>query len=444
MLNPVAHRISAMIAKEELKRRVLDAIDARADEIIGVGEAIWRSPELGFKEFKTAELVERKYEEMGWSYKNKIALTGSKAYLKRKGRRPTVGIIGELDTVRCPDHPDCDPITGAVHACGHNAQMAAMLGAGFGLAEVIKELDGNVAMVTVPAEEYLEIDYRNSLREKGLLEFFGGKQEFIRLGALADVDISIGSHTDSEIKGKLSVGGSNNGFVGKMVRYVGLEAHAGGAPHKGINALNAAMLGLMGIHAQRETFREEDTIRVHPIVTKGGEIVNNVPADVRMESYVRGKTVEAIKEANEKVNRALRAGAMAVGAQVEINDLPGYMPYIKDAALDKVLKANAVALVGEEQIKAKEHSTGSTDLGDISCIMPTTSIGMGGVTGTGHGRTFKIVDKEVAYILPAKVMALICVDLLCDKAKLAKEIIGGFKPTIPPGGYVEFMKGLVA
>lgn len=78
MLNPVTHRISAMIAKEELKRRVLDAIDARADEIIDVGEAIWRSPELGFKEFKTAELVERKYEEMGWSYKNKIALRVAK------------------------------------------------------------------------------------------------------------------------------------------------------------------------------------------------------------------------------------------------------------------------------------------------------------------------------------------------------------------------------
>jgi metal-dependent amidase/aminoacylase/carboxypeptidase family protein len=120
------------------------------------------------------------------------------------------------------------------------------------------------------------------------------------------------------------------------------------------------------------------------------------------------------------------------------------MPYIKDQALDRVLKANAVALVGEDQIKAKEHSTGSTDLGDVSCIMPTTSIGMGGVTGTGHGRTFKIVDKEVAYVLPAKVMALTCVDLLCNKAKLAKEIIGGFKPTIPPGGYAEFMKGLVA
>ena len=234
------------------------------------------------------------------------------------------------------------------------------------------------------------------------------------------------------------------GFIPGLVHpYIGQEAHAGGSPHKGINALNAAMLGLMAIHAQRETFKDDDTIRVHPIITKGGEIVNNVPADVRMESYVRGKTIEAIKDANIKVNRALRAGAMAVGAEVEIDDHPGYMPYIKDVVLDAVLKANAAALVGEEQIKVKGHSTGSTDLGDFSCIMPTTSIGMGGCTGAGHSRHFKIVDREIAYVLPAKVMALTCVDLLYDKAKLAKEITKGFKPTIPPSSYEVFMKGIV-
>jgi amidohydrolase len=434
-----------MVSKEDLKKRVEKAIDRRSKEIIEIGEYIWKNPELGFKEFKTAKFTEEKYEEMGWAYEKNIAITGSKAYLKKPASRPTIGIIGELDSVRCPDHPECDPITGAVHACGHNAQMATMLGAGIGLSEVINELKGNVVMVTVPAEEYLEIDYRNSLRSKGQLDFFGGKQEFIRVGALKDVDICLGSHSDFDLdKEKLSVGGSNNGFIGKMVRYVGLEAHAGGAPDKGINALNAAMLGLMGIHAQRETFKEEDTIRVHPIITKGGEIVNNVPADVRIESYVRGKTVEAIKDANMKVNRALNAGAMAVGAKVEINDMPGYMPYHKNPELEEVLTSNCNSLVGKEYVKTKGHGTGSTDLGDISCIMPTTSVGMGGVTGAGHGRSVKIVDKETEYVLPAKALALTCIDLLYENASLANKIIKGFKPTIPPAKYTKFMKDLVS
>jgi amidohydrolase len=434
------------MSREDLRKRVIEAIDRRASEIIEIGDAIWANPELGFKEFKTAELVESKYEEMSWTFKNKIAITGSKAYLKEAGPRPTVGIIGELDSVRCPEHPESDPITGAVHACGHNAQIACMMGAGFGLSDsgVMEELDGNAVMVTVPAEEYLEIDYRNSLKEKGLLEFIGGKQEFIHLGALEDIDISLGTHSALDLEKKLAVGGSNNGFMGKLVRYVGLEAHAGGAPDKGINALNAAMLGLMGIHAQRETFREEDTIRVHPIITKGGEIVNNVPADVRIETYVRGKTVEAIIDANKKVNRALRAGAMAVGAEVEINDIPGYMPYQRDLDIDALLKVNCAAVVGEDEVEERGHSTGSTDLGDISCVMPTSSFGMGGVTGTGHGRTYKIVDKGLEYVIPAKVLALTCIDLLYDGAEKAREIINAFEPKIPPKEYTQFMHKMVS
>jgi amidohydrolase len=433
------------MSKEQLKKRVLEAIDRRAAEITEIGDTIWKNPELGYKEFKTAKLVEYKYEEMGWTYKNKIAITGSKAYLKQPGPRPTVGIIGELDSIRCPEHPEADPITGAVHACGHNAQIAAMLGAGFGLADsgVLDELDGNVVMVTVPAEEYLEIDYRNNLREKGELEFLGGKQEFIHLGALADIEISLGTHSNTGLGDALGIGGSNNGFIGKLVRYIGQESHAGSSPHKGVNALNAAMLGLMGIHAQRETFREEDTIRVHPIITKGGEIVNNVPADVRIESYVRGRTIDAIIDANEKVNRALQAGAMAVGAQVEINDIPGYMPYTHHPELVAVLNDSCASVVGENRVVERGHTTGSSDMGDISCVIPTSSIGMGGVTGQSHGRTYQLVDKELQYTTPAKVLALACIDLLYDKAKKAKEIIKTYEPSIPPEEYTDFMRKMV-
>jgi len=241
----------------------------------------------------------------------------------------------------------------------------------------------------------------------------------------------------------IGVGGSNNGFIGKLVNYIGKEAHAGGAPDKGINALNAAMLGLMGIHANRETFREEDTIRVHPIITKGGEIVNNVPADVKLESYVRGKTVDAIKDANRKVNNALRAGAMAVGAEVEIVDRPGYMPYTRDPNLEKVLVAACEELVGKDQMKERGHSTGSTDMGDYSCIMPTTSIGMSGTEGQGHSRHLKIVDPVKQYIWPAKALAVTVVDLLYDGAKEAKQVIESFTPTIERHEYVEFMRKLV-
>ncbi len=429
--------------KAALKKKVLAEIDRKADEIIAYADAIWKYPELGFKEFKTAELTEKKYEEMGWRFEKEIAITGSKAYLKGDGSKPSVGIVGELDALHIPVHPEAHTASGNVHACGHHSQMAAMVGAGYGL-DVIKEyLTGEIVMVAVPAEEYIEIDYRNRLRKEGKLEFFGGKQEFIRLGAMKDIDISIGSHSAMDQVELIGVGGSNNGFIGKLVHYIGREAHAGGSPHKGVNALNAAMVGLMGIHANRETFRDQDTIRVHPIITKGGEIVNNVPADVRMESYVRGKTVDAIKDANDKVNRALRAGAMAVGAEVELHDHPGYMPYTRNDALEGVLISACEDYVGADELKHRGHSTGSTDMGDFSCIMPTTSIGMGGCDGPGHSRDFKITDPVRQYIVPAKALAMTVVDLLYDDAKAATKVIKGFKPTIKRDEYTEFMKKLV-
>ncbi len=85
--------------KAAIKKKVLAEIDRRADEIIEYANAIWKYPELGFKEFKTAELTEAKYKEMGWRYEKEIAITGSKAYLKGDGSRPSVGVVGELDAL---------------------------------------------------------------------------------------------------------------------------------------------------------------------------------------------------------------------------------------------------------------------------------------------------------------------------------------------------------
>ena len=116
----------------------------------------------------------------------------------------------------------------------------------------------------------------------------------------------------------------------KQIRFLGRAAHAGGAPQRGINALNAAMIAMNAIAAQRETFWEKDTIRIHPIITKGGDAVSVVPAEVTMETFVRGGSLEAIVDANRKVDRCLRAGAMAVGAEVEIHTIPGYLPQRND------------------------------------------------------------------------------------------------------------------
>jgi amidohydrolase len=246
-------------------------------------------------------------------------------------------------------------VTGAAHACGHNAQVAGLLGAAMGLVDAgaPDHLAGRVAFFAVPAEEYGDIEWRVAQARAGKLEFLGGKPELLRLGHFDDVALSMMIHTTSRPEdGKAGVPASNNGCIVKTVRYLGRAAHAGGAPHMGINALYAAQIGLMAINALRETFRDEDTIRVHPIITHGGSQVNVIPGEVRIETYVRGRTMEAILDTNKKVDRALRAGALALGAKVEIETLPGYMPMTCDPLMAARFKANAVALVGEEHAAA--------------------------------------------------------------------------------------------
>ena len=197
--------------------------------------------------------------------------------------------------------------TGAAHACGHHAQLAAMLGAAAGLRAVAPQLAGAICFLAAPAEEYIEIGYRSALRREGKLQYLGGKQQLIAEGAFDDIDLAMMVHAETDTKGAHVVTrGPAGGFIGKNVRFIGREAHAGGAPWLGVNALNAASLAIQAIHAQRETFRDCDAVRVHPILTKGGDLVNTVPADVRMESYVRAASLDAMRDANAKVNRAVR------------------------------------------------------------------------------------------------------------------------------------------
>ena len=269
----------------ELKARVCAAVDARRDEIVRVGRAIWERPEVGFKEFETAALVARELRALGLAPAEGLAITGVRADLPLGAEGPTVAILGELDGLPVPDHPNADPRTGVAHACGHNTQVAHMLGVAMALreADVAGELAGRVAFVAVPAEEYVELEWRREQMRAGTLEFLGGKPELLRLGHLDDVDMAMLVHaTTTPEDRQLSMPETSNGMLAKRIRFVGRAAHAAAAPHRAVNALNAATLALAAINFQRETFREEDTIRVHPIITKGGDSVNVVPAEVRI------------------------------------------------------------------------------------------------------------------------------------------------------------------
>ena len=430
---------------DDVKRAVCEAIDRQSEKIVTVGETIRKSPELGFKEFKTARLVEETMREIGLQPKGGLAITGVRGEARGKTDGPTFALLGELDGLVVAGHPVADPQTGAAHACGHNAQVAGMLGAAMGLvgAKAFEHLAGRVVFFAVPAEEYGDVAWRVEQARAGKLEFLGGKPELLRLGHFDDVDMAMMIHlTPQREYRKAGVAASSNGCIVKTVRYIGRASHAGGAPHLGINALYAAQIGLSAINAIRETFRDEDSIRVHPIITHGGSQVNVIPGDVRIETYVRGKSVEAILDANVRVDRALKAGALALGAQVEIETLPGYLPLFNHEGMSKYFVANASDQLGADNVTQMGHRSGSTDMGDISHVMPTLHPYISGASGSGHGADYKITDPKLAYVENAKQLALMAVDMLWDGAKNAKGIIAEFKPRLTKEAYLSFQRSI--
>jgi len=419
----------------EIKKRVIEEIDKNSDKIISIAKEIYDNPEMGYREFKTAEVVSRELEKLGIECKKELAITGVKGNLKGNKSLARVAVIGELDSVCCLSHPDADKTCGAVHACGHNGQIAAMLGAAMALSAVKEHLDGDVCFFATPAEEYVEIVFREKLMERGKIKFFGGKQELIRLGEFDDVDLAMMIHAEATEKNALFLNGSSLGFVAKTVNFIGKAAHAGGAPHEGINALNAAMASMMCIHAQRETFRDEDKIRVHPIITNGGELVNTVPDKVTMETYVRGANLDAINDASEKVDRALKGGSMAIGAKVDIKTYKGYLPLHQSEPMSALMAENASLLQDPPEIYYGIDMCGSSDIGDLSHIIPTIQPTMGGFSGKLHAEDYNVSNETLAYINPAKLMALTVVDLLVNNAGAALEIKKKFKQKLTKEQY---------
>lgn len=147
-----------------------------------------------------------------------------------------------------------------------------------------------------------------------------------------------------------------------------------------MNALSAHHWDCRHWDWNRETFRDEDCVRVHPIMTKGGDLVNVVPDDVVLETLVRGKTLEAFADAAEKTDRSFKAGALAMGAGYRIETMPGYLPSLPQAFPGEVVEI-AREVFGSDKVSEADltaHSGGSTDVGDVQHRMPVLTFHTGG------------------------------------------------------------------
>lgn len=436
---------------DAVEARIIKTIDDHREEILSFARDIYTHAELGYKEFQTAKKFADFTGKLGLTVEEGLAITGVKAYLNQeKKENVSLALIGELDALRIPNHKYANPETEAAHCCGHHAQLAGILGAAIALSdpETAAHLDGQVVFFAVPAEEYGEIEFKNQLKAEGKIKYGGGKCELIRIGAFDDIDLSIAHHTTANGSQKISFGkGSNNGFVSKVIKYTGKAAHAAGSPHLGVNALNAASLGLSALAYQRETFQDKDHVRVHPIITKGGNLVNVTPDEVIIETLVRACNNEAILDAANKTDRAFFAGGAAIGATVEIETMPGYLPTIPQETNDELVKAAKTASNGSYEVEIQDNfhavSGGSTDVGDLQHIQPVYTFHTGGAVGGGHSSEYDITDEELAYIMTAKIFALGAYRFLRDGAKEAKKIVSEYEPRFSKEEYIRFMDSMI-
>ena len=396
-----------------MKNRILSAIDQNRDAIIACGEYILHHPELGFREVETSRYVKETFQKLGIPYRDNLAITGVLGTVGRADAPVHICIIGEMDAIVCHGHSFADPVTGAAHACGHNAQVANMLGAAYGIvgSGMLGECDCRISFLAVPGEEFVELDYRRQLVEKGLLTYMSGKQELLHLGLFADVDAAMMIHAHPETPGKhLFLNGSSLGFEAKRLTFTGKAAH-GSEPWNGTNALDAAVLAVMGIHANRPTFKDSDRVRIHPIISNGGDLVNVIPDKTVIETYVRAANPAALADACQKVDNAARAGALAMGAECDIENIRGYAPLRQDPAISRLFEENARMFYGENEITYGQDMTGSTDMGDVSQALPSIQPTMGGFTGALHSKEFAITDPEAVYITASKILACTAYDL---------------------------------
>lgn len=405
-------------------KTILTSVDKHRDLILQTEAWGWKHPETGYREWKTHAYLKEKFEQLGYTLHEAGNIPGFYTDVVLSEDGPTVAVFGELDALLAPTHPNADPETGAVHACGHHCQYAALLGLAAALKDpaVTEGLSGTIRLIAVPAEELIELSFRRQLKEQGIIRYFGGKQEFLYRGYLDGVALSFMFHTGSG-KGLRCTAGSN-GFLIKEAVFTGKSAHAGGSPEKGINALYAANCAMQAANALRETFRDEDGIRFHPIITCGGSSVNAIPDRVVVESYVRGKDVEAYSEANCKLNRAFAGAAAAMGCGVRLWDTHGYAPRRYDKALKEACRQAALEVLPEELVVFTDnYNGGCSDMGDITEIMPALHPMMGGSEGTAHSDSFRIADPETACVTSAKIQLVLLTRLLEDGGRLAGEIV---------------------
>ncbi len=387
------------------------AENSTSDDLVPLGRELERAAEGGFFELRTHELLADRFRRRGFILQEFLGMPGFAATVDGRLEGKTVAVVADMDALPSGRSPDGSGPSYS-HLCGHHQQMTVMYGAACLLQEHAPGSLAHVAFLATPAEEYVELERREDLRRAGLVRALSGKQELIERGILAGFRQVVATHS-ALLPGHRSVNSvvAMNGFDVLRYAFRGKSAHAGAAPHLGRNAQNAAGLFLQACAFLREGFDEEKHIRIHPVLRlRPDQAVNLIPDVAFVETYARGVDAETVEETVRRLTAAAEGCAAALGIGLETERVRGYAPFHVDPGLHDALRRTAGDM-GIDFIEDR-FSAASSDMGDVSRLVPSLIVGLPGTNGLLHQSDFKVTDEQSAYVFGAELLAGLILRLL--------------------------------
>lgn len=337
-----------MSRKKDLKCSVLTEVDALLSRLVEMKDWIGKHPELGSEEYEGSKLLMEELEKHGFDLEQNFLdmETAFRATYNGNSEGTRIAFLAEYDAL---------PEVG--HACGHNIIGTTAVGAGIAVSKVLDDLAGSIVVLGCPAEE-------------GHGPSAGAKRKMAEAGVFDDIDVAMMIHPTGGItevsRGFLAVKGIKITFKGK-------PSHAAASPHKGINALNAAVLTYMAIHANRQQLERGKNAVIHGIITEGGVASNIIPDRASLQFGVRSSEDEYIPQLVKIVENSAQGAALATGCEVEITTRTGLKSSIRNKPLERLFYRMFKDLgveVEEPDITAAKPPSGSTDFADVTHVVP--------------------------------------------------------------------------
>ncbi len=370
---------------ENLKLKAKDGVELHRQQLIQLSLNIHDNPELGFEEEKASAWLTGYLEDNEFHVEQGIAGEAT-AFRATYGQgSPRIALLAEYDAL---------PKIG--HGCGHNTIAASAVGAAVGSKPIIDRLGGNIVVLGTPGEEV-----------------FGGKIDMVQAGVFKEIDVAMIVHPG--VRNVVTM--QALACTGVEAEFFGQPAHASAEPHKGVNALEAMILAFTSINSLRQHIKEE--ARIHGIITDGGEAPNIVPAHSAAEFYVRAPDNEYLDELKSKVSNCFIGASTASGARLEYHwDDIAFDSMKNNETLAELFKQNLESLGRHVEAFNPEFGLGSTDMGNVSQVVPSIhpTIAIASPEVLGHTLEFAAAAASEAghegLIDAAKALAMTVVDIL--------------------------------